>query len=552
MSCSGINAIGLPHPSRTGVVGICKSARHFAGCLPAVILMLSLVFCLPMWQPSAVGAALGDDATTFTNAKAAVLPSVVYDPVTDTIEVKRPGAVVTLTDIYNALRDDSLLQKQGQAEWLLKVNLKVFEQVRLELHGRSAGGDVDWLKLKSEPSGYISVLGSNGQISIRNTKITSWDTHTGTFDTAFTDGSGRAYISIKNRSSLYKDNRMDVIDSEIAYLGFFEETAYGISWKVISEPGEPNTGVMGKGLTGTVTGSKFHHNYFAVYVYGVGDMVFRNNEFYQSYGYGFDAHTYTQRVTVENNISHDNGTHGIIFSEYCTGNIVRGNQVFNNGGHGIILHILSENNVVEDNTATGNDDGISLFESSNNVVARNVLRGNATGIRVYGRDHDSSGNVFEGNEVLESKSYGVFMYDGVTSNTFRNNSVMSNRDAGFYMKSVFANRLIGNTIRDNEYGIRFDSADTQKLSSGNQVRDNTIEGSRQSGFYSYAPPDGNLLENSRFARNLSGDVVYPRASSAGRISRVSDWLRIFLLSAILVVGVVTGVLILIRKRATVL
>lgn len=442
-----------------------------------------------------------------TPTLAQVEPSIIYVAASNTIEVKRPGAVVSLADIYEALDDDNLLEQVEQYEWVLKVNLKTFELVRLELHGEAAGGDVNWLKLRSESSSFVTIESSNGQISIRNTRITSWDRAAGTFDTAFLDGSGRAYISAKNRTSVYADNRMDVIESEIAYLGYFEETAYGISWKVISEEDAPSPGILGQGMTGNIIGSKFHHSYFGVYVWGVGDMEVRNNEFYNNYSYGFDAHTVTQRVTVEDNYSHDNGLHGIIFADRCTENVVRRNRVINNRGHGIMLHELSDNNIVEDNEVIGNDDGVALFESSNNVVARNIIKDNVTGVRVYGRANVSSGNLFEDNEISGNTNYGVFMYDAAAGNTFSNNQIVSNGDSGIYLKSVFDNLFHDNEVSNNEFGIRLDSSESKTLSSGNQFRGNTVQGNRRYGLYSYPPPDSNLLKDNRITDN-GVDVTY--------------------------------------------
>lgn len=480
-----------------------------------------------------------------TSTLAQVEPSIIYVAASNAIEVKRPGAVVSLTDVYEALGDDNLLEQVEHYEWVLKVNLRIFELVRLELHGEAAGGDVNWLKLNSGSAGFVSIESSNGQISIRNTRITSWDGAAGTFDTAFLDGSGRAYISAKNRTSVYTDNRMDVIDSEIAYLGYFEETAYGISWKVISEEDAPSPGILGQGMTGIISGSQFHHNYFGVYVWGVGDMEVRNNEFYNNYGYGFDAHTVTQRVTVEDNYSHDNGLHGIIFADRCTDNVVRRNRVSNNLGHGIMLHELSDNNIVEDNEIIGNDDGVALFESSNNIIARNIIKDNKTGVRVYGRANVSSGNLFEDNEISGNMNYGVFMYDAATGNTFKNNQVVSNGDSGIYLKSVFDNLFHDNEVSNNEFGIRLDSAESKTLSSGNQFRDNTVQGNRRYGLYSYPPPDSNLLEDNRITDN-GADVTYLGPLPSGR--SLLEIARLTLFGIIIAAALITAVMFLVRWR----
>ncbi|MBI2850748.1 MAG: right-handed parallel beta-helix repeat-containing protein [Chloroflexi bacterium] len=478
-------------------------------------------------------------------------PSIIYQADTNTIEVKKPGSVVNLTDIYNVLRDDKLLAQVGPRQWLLKANLRIYELVRLELHGGSAGGDVDWLKLSSGPSGYVNIESSNGQISIRSTRITSWDEKANAFDTAFLDGSKRAFIAAKNRSSIYTTNRMDVIDSEIAYLGFFEETAYGISWKVVSEEDAQNPGILGRGMTGTVSGSKFHHNYFGVYVWGVGGMEVRNNEFYDNYRYGFDAHTVTQRVTVEDNYSHDNGSHGIIFADRCTENVIRNNRSIDNDGHGIMLHELSNNNIVDDNEVIGNDDGVALFESSNNVVARNIIRNNVTGVRIYGRVNVSSENLIEDNEISRSDSYGVFMYDAAEDNKLNQNRIISNRDSGIYLKSVSDNQFSSNEVNNNEFGVRIDSDQDGTPSSGNQFINNTIQRNRRYGVYSFPAADSNSFASNLIAANGIGDVVFSAFSPApeergGR--SILETVRLLLLGIIIAASLITVAIILLRRR----
>lgn len=507
------------------------------------VLKYTLLFLPGLLLLLAIGRADGSPRppAVTSSAPAQVEPSIIYNPQTSTIEVKRPGAVVTLTDIYRALRDDRLLERTAPFEWELKVNLRIFEAVRLELQGEKAGGDVDWLKMKSDTSGFVSLESSNGQIIIRATRITSWDRRRGTFDTDFEDG--RAFISAKNRSSLYTDNRMDVVDSEIAYLGHDEETAYGISWKVIAEAGAPNPGILGRGMTGIITGSKFHHNYIGVYVYGVGDMPVKNNEFYDNYSYGFDAHTYTRGVVVESNYSHDNGTHGIIFAELCADNSILRNRAINNRGHGIMLHELSTNNVVLDNEVTDNNDGVAIFESSNNTIARNIIRNNTTGVRIYGRKAPSTHNVFERNEISGSATFGVFMYDASANNTFRDNRIHSNASSGVYLKGSNENQFIRNNISHNAYGVSLDSADAEQLSRGNHFRDNIIENNRSAGIYSHPLPEDNVIQGNRFSGNGS-EVRYVRqrvlSISGARILAV---IGTVLVGVIVLVAVVSAFLI---------
>lgn len=377
-------------------------------------------------------------------------PKINYDKKTNTIKVTGPGATVDLTAINNVLLEPKVLEKVGPSEWLLKANLSIDEGVSLNLHGQAAGGDVDWLKLRSEPNDYVSLEAFNGNISIKNTKITSWDAQKKSFDAEFLDGSKRAFVAVKN-SDFHYSNRMDVIDSEVAFLGFFEETAYGISWKTLQNPAN-ETGVSDQGITGVIRDSRFHDNYFGVYVWGAKNLEVRNNEFYDNYVYGFDAHTFTQSALLENNFSHNNGSHGIIFADRTTKNILKNNRSVDNEGHGIMLHEFSNDNSIIDNEIAGNDDGVAIFESSNNAISGNKIKNNVTGVRVYGRANYSKGNLFENNEIFQNRIFGIYVYDSAKENTFRKNRLFSNGDSNIKIKNAPDNAF-GDNILDGQTGF---------------------------------------------------------------------------------------------------
>lgn len=460
---------------------------------------------------------------------------IAYNPETNTIEVEGLETKATLTLIDNALKNKSLLERSGSFEWLLKANLRIFEGATLELEGI-------WLKLESGPAGYVTLEGSNGNIFIENAKITSWDSGKDDFDKEFLDGSGRAFISAKNRSSAFI-NRMNVIDSEIAYLGFFEETAYGISWKVISEPGRGDTGTLGKSITGLVSNSKFHHNYIGVYVWGGGDMEVRNNEIYENYRYGFDAHTQAQRTIVEDNFSHDNGWHGIIFADRCIGNIIRRNRVEDNKGHGIMLHEFSDGNTIEFNTIVGGDDGIPLFESSNNTIINNTIEGANNGVRVYGRAGLSRENLFENNEISRSLNNGVYLYEGAMGNIFTNNRISSNGGNGVYLTGASDNVFTENAIGKNENGVQIDYGGLKEFSQNNKWEDNTVSDNSKFGFLVYSPQRANDIQNNRFSNNRSGDIHYPDPQGSGFTLRLAEERNILIFIGIIMMIIIISILI---------
>src|SRR5690348_10250831 len=98
----------------------------------------------------------------------------------------------TLTDILNVANAGQIsgtepanflqLVDSGQKIWMLNVNMTIEEGATLNLVGGS-GGDVNWLRLKSGSAGIIWVQARNSTLVIQNSRVSSWDPTTGTFDT---------------------------------------------------------------------------------------------------------------------------------------------------------------------------------------------------------------------------------------------------------------------------------------------------------------------------------------------------------------------------------
>ena len=101
------------------------------------------------------------------------------------------GQTFTLTDVAAApVVGAGRLELVDPANkiWLLKTNLKVEEGATLRVVG-GAAGDANWLRLRSDPAGGLWLRGENGNLLFQDTRVTSWDTAAGTFDTDVTVGS---------------------------------------------------------------------------------------------------------------------------------------------------------------------------------------------------------------------------------------------------------------------------------------------------------------------------------------------------------------------------
>ena len=90
------------------------------------------------------------------------------------------------------------------------------------------------------------------------------------------------------------------------YLGFGDVESYGLSWRT-------------EGSGGHITNSVIAHLYFGLYSFDVGGLTISDNEVRDNVLYGIDPHTGSHNLTIERNIVHDNGKHGIILAENCVG-----------------------------------------------------------------------------------------------------------------------------------------------------------------------------------------------------------------------------------------
>lgn len=357
-----------------------------------------------------------------------------YNDLTKSITVSGRGNIIDLKTVANSVGPD-YLEEVEPGIWYLKSNLHLRTGVTLKLDRN----EVKWLKMKSDKKGFAMLLAYNSDVMINGVKITSWDEGKKTFDTDQSDG--RSFVLVKDNS------RMDIKDSELAYLGYPRPlkspySTYGVSWKL-------SIGSLGLYLlTGEVTNSKFHDNYFGLYTFGATGMLFRENEFYKNTRYGLDPHDDSNGFLVEDNIFHDNGTHGLIFSKRCINNTIRNNLSYNNKLHGIMLHEESNNNLIVNNEIYGNHDGISIDGSKKNIVRDNNILANKRGIVA---DKVSTENFLYSNRISNNKQYGVYLYDKADKNEISKNQ-LNNNPTAIYVKTS-NNKAIGNELNKNDVGV---------------------------------------------------------------------------------------------------
>ncbi len=383
-----------------------------------------------------------------------------YDATTNEIILAGRGTTVTLKDIQQQL-GDKYLKEVAPKEWFLSANLSIKSGVTFNL----TKDEITWLKLQSNKDKFVKIEGYNATVLIDGIKITSWDDQKNTYDTNENDK--RSYILVKSGS------RMDIYNSELAYLGFSRAlnlgtSPYGVSWRM---PPQNRASML---LTGEVKNSKFHNNYFGVYTYGATGMLWQGNEFYNNTRYGFDPHDDSNGALIEHNIAHNNGSHGFIISKRCVNNIFRDNISYDNKLHGIMLHEKSNNNIIEHNTLYGNTDGIAIWHSSNNLVRNNKIYNNKQGIRANAA---SDGNLIANNTIITNKQNGIYFYDNANQNIVKDN-VLKNNTVAVYIRSN-QNQIARNQILENKTGIYLLAS-----ASDNLVANNTLSYNYHYGIYS--------------------------------------------------------------------
>src|SRR3989344_1717727 len=424
---------------------------------------------------------LHPEASLIKPTSSANLLTVKYDNSTNTLLVTGKGRQITLKDIVNN-GGKEYLEEISPKVWHAKATIFLSDGITLRLDNN----ELEWLRLESNKNGFVMLRSVNSDIIINGVKITSWNTENNDYDKDLTDG--RSFVMVKDNA------RMDISSSELSYLGYptssdITASPYGVSWKL-------STSKLKKVLlTGEVINSKFHHNYFGAYTYGATGMLWRGNEFYENVRYGLDPHDDSNGFLVENNIAHNNGTHGIIFSKRCMFNTIRNNVSYDNKLHGLMLHEKSDFNIVENNTITGNTSGIALNFSSNNIIRNNTIIDNRHGVRA---NPSSNRNVIENNTIASNELYGIYLYDKANNNSIIDNTLESN-DVGAYIKSD-ENIISNNSLINNSIGVYF-----QDNASHNILIDNHIQQSGVYGIYTKVVKQvSNILGVNELYRNRKG------------------------------------------------
>jgi len=376
-----------------------------------------------------------------------------YASSSDTIYLTGGTAVDTLTEIKAAC-PSAPLTLVSPGVWDLNADLVLQTGAKLTL---DRAGDVQQLRLQSLPSGLVTdvsaITAQYGQIDIRGVTVTSWNGTGPDLDYAVPAGGvrGRAFIRALSvmEGSTPRESTMNIIDSDLGYLGYNGAEAYGVAYKARGCGIATQNICTVLDVNGKQTGSRFHDNFMGTYTWGAQDMLFDRNTYSKNKSYGLDPHDDSDFLTITNNVFSENNNHGLICSQRCDNLTIRGNKSLNNGHtpyvgpgdddpsdnqvHGIMLHRGVTKTVVENNEVRGqiNGGGIVVFDSIGNTVRGNTITGNKFGLRfsVGTKDLVVANNTISGstgNALSTFKGTDAPVYTGTsgrpTSITFTDNT----------------------------------------------------------------------------------------------------------------------------------
>ncbi|MBW3642884.1 MAG: right-handed parallel beta-helix repeat-containing protein [Actinobacteria bacterium] len=331
----------------------------------------------------------------------------------DRIELTQGGQLVRTIPFAAAGRSvpfEAVARAVDDPAWINEVEPGLFELAGAFVQDPGtavtvAAPRVTTLRLLSREGVFFGGRGANARFE--GVSVTSWDAQRGAPDEEPTDG--RPFVLFQEGS------RLDVVGSEMSFLGSDRGSAYGVTWRL-------------GGSTGEVVDSTFAHNFFGVYTFEARDLAFRGNVFRDNILYGFDPHDATTGLLVEDNEAFGNGSHGFIVSRFVVDGVFRRNRAHDNAGNGIVMDFRSDRNMIEANLVENNaGDGIVLLGSGQNTVVDNVVRGNRVGVRV--NNLDSNANKVHRNRI-EGNKIGLQAYGGAGDLLVTDNVVLDSADTG--------------------------------------------------------------------------------------------------------------------------
>ena len=369
---------------------------------------------------------------------------VMYDDKSTTITVSCKPYPVSLTDIYDQIHNPKVLEKQPNGVWLLNTNLTIQKGSVVVIDPK----DTKWLKILTDGKTLAYGVHVYGGLRMDSVKVTSWNLNTNYY--AFSNGSRespdtkivhigapRPYIIIERGAT----GTTNITNSEVAYLG--SELGWGSGkWGLNYRAGNGSI----------IKNNQIHHFYFGFYSNGVSRITIENNVWHDNNQYGIDPHTGSNNLVIRNNTVFNTNGPAIICSLDCYNILIENNKVYNNTGPGIMFSRNMYNSIARNNYIQNQDRAIVLSESHDNEVHSNNIKNVNRAINLIG---NSSANRIYNNMVANSTS-ALSIRTGAHDNTFYSNMIVNNAVNDSIKKPTIlidnktadpkANKIFNNTI----------------------------------------------------------------------------------------------------------
>ena len=261
------------------------------------------------------------------------------------------------------------LSETSPGVFLAKLPIVVGRKGILEIDKRTQE-----LRLSQEAGSFLI---NDGQLFVRDTKITGWKEKTNGPALYQSPKEFRPFLLAWGGTQTY------IANSKMASFGYANSKSYGVSIsqytpnmaKVLKRP-EP---------TGWIVDSEFSDMWYGFYCYETTGFVLKGNTYKDNIVYGIDPHDRSHGLIIaDNTVYGTKKKHGIIISREVNDSFIFNNRSYDNKLSDLVIDRNSVNNLIADNEIYRNHtDGITLYESGDNLLWGNKVIGNRRhGIRV--------------------------------------------------------------------------------------------------------------------------------------------------------------------------
>jgi parallel beta-helix repeat protein len=340
-----------------------------------------------------------------------------YDPHNDTINIT---CDTNMPAIDQNIHDKNILDRESDKVWILKAGINVNPDAKLTL----TSNDTRWLKITNNDNDIPNYINISGKANINGVKITSWNLIENDVIEQNNNGSiPRPYIKT------YKEaGAIDILNSEIGYLGYDSSRRQGISYY--------------GGNGSTLTNNTIHDMWYGFYSQYIGFVNISNNYFYNNFRYGIDPHTGSHDFIIANNTVY-NSNIGAICSLDCYRILFEGNKMYDNKKIGIMFSRSISDSVAKNNYIYSSNTGIAVSESNNNELYNNIIEKSNNSVKIH---QGSSNNHIHSNTFKDSTN-GINLADmNTTNNLFENNNLTHMIYAVRVTSANTNNSLVSNEI----------------------------------------------------------------------------------------------------------